>query len=61
MRLLYLAFLIIAVILGPSAASAQTDVVFMQEDFDGVAAPNLPDGECAFFIREEGLEDIDVS
>ena len=26
-----------------------------------IDAPNLPDGECGFFIREEGLEDIDLS
>lgn len=25
-----------------------------------VDAPNLPDGECGFFIREEGLEDIQL-
>jgi DNA repair protein RadA len=25
-----------------------------------VDAPNLPDGECAFFVRAEGLEDIEV-
>jgi len=25
-----------------------------------IDAPNLPDGECAFFVRTEGLEDIDL-
>lgn len=25
-----------------------------------IDAPNLPDGECAFFIRKEGFEDINV-
>ncbi len=25
-----------------------------------IDAPNLPDGECAFFVRAEGLEDIDL-
>ncbi len=26
-----------------------------------IDAPNLPDGECAFFVRSGGLEDIEVS
>ncbi len=25
-----------------------------------IDAPNLPDGECGFFVRTEGLEDIDL-
>lgn len=51
---------------GHIVAHASTFRIYLRKGRKGsrvaklIDAPNLPDGECAFFIRGEGLEDIDL-
>ena len=55
-----------AAIGGHIVAHASTFRIYLRKGRKGsrvaklVDAPNLPDGECAFFVRKEGLEDIDL-
>ncbi len=55
-----------AAIGGHIVAHASTFRIYLRKGRKGsrvaklIDAPNLPDGECAFFVRQEGLEDINL-